>query len=63
VAESFFSALKKERIKRRIYPPRAMATMDVFDGIEMFHHLVRRHGFADDLLPLESERCDALNGS
>ena len=29
VAESFFSALKKERIKRRIYPNRATAARDV----------------------------------
>jgi len=29
VAESFFSALKKERIKRRIYPNRATAATDV----------------------------------
>jgi len=36
VAESFFSVLKKERIKRRIYPTRALAASDVFDYIEMF---------------------------
>ncbi len=36
VAESFFSALKKERIKRRIYRNRATAATDVFDYIEMF---------------------------
>lgn len=38
VAESFFSALKKERIKRRIYPNRATAASDVFDYIEMFYN-------------------------
>lgn len=36
VAESFFSLLKKERIKRRIYPDRATASSDVFDYIERF---------------------------
>ncbi len=36
VAESFFSALKKERIKRRIYPTRQAAASDLFDYIEMF---------------------------
>ncbi|WP_174913909.1 IS3 family transposase, partial [Burkholderia diffusa] len=46
VAESFFSALKKERIKRRIYPNRATAATDVFDYIEMFYNPIRRHGFA-----------------
>jgi len=63
VAESFFSALKKERIKRRIYPTRALATTDVFDYIEMFYNPVRRHGFADDLSPVEFERRYVLNGS
>ena len=35
VAESFFGALKKERIKRRIYPNREAAVSNVFDYIEM----------------------------
>jgi putative transposase len=63
VAESFFSALKKERIKRRIYPTRQAATSDVFDYIEMFYNPVRRHGSAGDLSPVEFERRYALNGS
>lgn len=63
VAESFFSALKKERIKRRIYPDRATATTDVFDYIEMFYNPIRRHGSAGDLLPVDFERRHALNGS
>jgi putative transposase len=63
VAESFFSALKKEPIKRRIYPSRVMATSDVFDYIEMFYNPIRRHGFVGDLLPVEFERRYALNGS
>ncbi|MEY8174910.1 IS3 family transposase [Burkholderia multivorans] len=63
VAESFFSALKKERIKRRIYPSRATATSDVFDYIEMFYNPIRRHGSAGDLSPVEFERRYALNGS
>ncbi|MFA7594562.1 MAG: IS3 family transposase, partial [Thiohalobacteraceae bacterium] len=56
VAESFFSVLKKERIKRRIYPTRAAATSDVFDYIEMFYNPVRRHGSAGDVSPVEFER-------
>ncbi|EON14927.1 transposase catalytic site ISRme11 [Pandoraea sp. SD6-2] len=63
VAESFFSALKKERIKRRIYPTRATATTDVFDYIEMFYNPIRRHGFVGDISPVEFERRYALNGS
>jgi putative transposase len=37
VAESFFSSLKKERIKKRIYKTRDIARSDVFDYIEMFY--------------------------
>jgi putative transposase len=49
VAKSFFSALKKERIKRRIYPTWDEAHFDVFNYIEMFYNPVRRHGSAGDL--------------
>ena len=63
VAESFFSALKKERIKRRIYPSRESARSDVFDYIEMFYNPVRRHGSADGLSPVEFERRYAQSGS
>lgn len=62
VAESFFGALKKERIKRRIYPTREAAASDVFDYIEMFYNPVRRHGSAGDLSPVEYERRYALRG-
>jgi putative transposase len=33
VAESFFSSLKKERIKKRIYKTRELARADIFDYI------------------------------
>lgn len=56
VAESFFSVLKKERIKRRIYPTRATAVSDVFDYIEMFYNPIRRHGSAGGMSPVEFER-------
>ena len=56
VAESFFSVLKKERIKRRIYPNRASAASDVFDYIEMFYNPIRRHGSNQGLSPVEFER-------
>jgi len=36
VAESFFSSLKKERIRKRIYKTRDLAREDVFDYIEAF---------------------------
>ncbi len=63
VAESFFSALKKERIKRRIYPTRAEARSDVFKYIEMFHNSIRRHGSDGNLAPVEFERRYAQSGS
>lgn len=63
VAESFFSALKKERIKRRIYPTRAAAASDVFDYIEMFYNPIRRHGSAGGLSPVEFEKRYALRGN
>jgi putative transposase len=38
VAESFFSSLKKERIRKRIYKTRDLARADVFDYIEAFYN-------------------------
>ncbi len=38
VAESFFSSLKKERIKKRIYKTRDLARADIFDYIEVFYN-------------------------
>ncbi len=43
VAESFFSNLKKERIRRKIYRTRDEARADVFDYIEIFYNRTRRH--------------------
>ncbi|SFN55602.1 putative transposase [Marinobacter pelagius] len=43
VAKSFFSSLKKERIRQRIYKPRHLAKADVFDYIEVFYNRARRH--------------------
>jgi len=54
--------LRKERIKRRIYPARAMAASDVFDYIEMFYNPIRRHGAAGGLSPVEFERRYAQSG-
>jgi transposase-like protein len=62
VAESFFSALKKEWIKRRIYPTRDEARSDVFKYIEMFHNPIRRLGSAGNQAPVGFERRYAQNG-
>lgn len=56
VAESFFSNLKKERIKRHIYATRQDAKSDVFDYIEGFYNRVRRHSHLDQLSPLAFEQ-------
>ena len=56
VAESFFQLLKRERIKRKIYPNREEARSDVFDYIEMFYNPKRRHSHAGGLSPVEYEK-------
>ena len=56
VAESFFSLLKSERIKRRIYKDRETARRDIFDYIEMFYNPIRRHGTNGGLSPMEFEK-------
>jgi putative transposase len=43
VSESFFSSLKKERIKKRIYKNRDLANADITDYIESFYNRSRRH--------------------
>ncbi len=43
MAESFFSSLKKERIRKRVYKTRDMARADVFDYIKVFYNRNRRH--------------------
>lgn len=42
VAESFFSSLKKERGKKRIYKNRKLAIEDVADYIDMFYIFMLR---------------------
>ena len=41
VAESFFSSVKKERIKKRIYKTREMANAEIYDDIAMLYHRTR----------------------
>jgi putative transposase len=56
VAESFFSSLKKERIRKRIYKTRGLAKADVFDYIEGFYNRKRRHSHLGDVSPEAFER-------
>jgi putative transposase len=56
VAESFFSLLKTERIKRRIFKTRNEARAEIFNYIEFFYNPSRRHGNNDGMSPVEFER-------
>jgi putative transposase len=56
VAESFFQLLKRERIRRKTYPDREAARRDVFDYIELFYNPKRRHGYNNQLSPVEFEK-------
>lgn len=51
VAESFFSSLKKERIRKRIYKTRDLARADIFDYIEAFYNRTRRHSHLGGVSP------------
>jgi len=53
--ESFFSSLKTERVNRRRYQTRAEARADVFDYIERFYNLRRRHSTLQYLSPVAFE--------
>jgi putative transposase len=56
VAESFFSSLKKERIRRKIYRTREEARSDIFDYIEVFYNRERRHSYLGQVSPYEFEK-------
>jgi putative transposase len=56
VAESFFSSLKKERVRRKIYPTREDGRADVFDYIELFYNRSRRHSHIGDVSPVAFEQ-------
>jgi putative transposase len=51
VAESFFSSLKKERIRKKIYRTRELAKADIFDYIEVFYNRTRRHSHLGGVSP------------
>lgn len=56
VAESFFSSLKKERIRKRIYKTRELVRADVFDDMEVFYNRTRRHSHLGGVSPEAIER-------
>lgn len=59
VAESFFSSLKKERIRGRTYLTRDEARADIFDYIEVFYNRRRRHSTLGMMSPAEFEQSKA----
>lgn len=59
VAESFFSSLKKERIRKRIYKTRELARADIFDYIEVFYNRARRHSHLGGVSPEAFERASS----
>jgi putative transposase len=59
VAESFFSSLKKERIRKRVYKTRELARADVFDYIEVFYNRTRRHTHLGGISPEAFEQAAA----
>lgn len=56
VAESLFSLLKKDRVKKIIYKTRAEARSEIFDYIECFYNPRRNHGTNGGLSPNDYER-------
>ena len=53
--ESFFSTLKRERVHRRVYRTRDDVRADVFDYIERFYNVRRRHSTLGGISPKEFE--------
>jgi putative transposase len=56
LAESFFATLECELIDRSFFPNHNEARLAVFDYVEAFYNLRRRHSSIDYLSPVEYER-------
>ena len=61
-AESFFSSLKRERVRRRIYATRQEARADLFDYIEVFYNRTRRHSHLGQVSPADFEKASSGHG-
>ena len=53
--ESFFSLLKRERVRGRTYKTRQEAKADIFDYIERFYNRTRSHSYLGYLSPVQYE--------
>jgi putative transposase len=51
--------LKRERIRRQIYPSQQDARANVFNYIEMFYNPKRRYNTSGGVSPVEFEKCQA----
>lgn len=49
--ESFFSSLKKEKIRRHIFRTRQEAKAEIFDYVEVFYNRARRHKHLGNMSP------------
>lgn len=58
--ERFFSSLKTERVRARVYRNRDQARADVFDYIERLYNPRRRHSNIRYLSPMQFERLASL---
>jgi putative transposase len=56
VVESFFAALKRERVNRVRYRSREQARADLFEYIEVFYNRKRRHSYIGNISPDDFER-------
>ncbi len=56
IAESFFSSLKRERIRRHTYQTRDATRQNVFDYIDVLYNPVRKQVRNGLLSPVEFER-------
>ncbi|MCF6193651.1 MAG: IS3 family transposase [Kangiellaceae bacterium] len=54
--ESFFSSLKKEKIRRYIFRTREEAKSNIFDYIEVFYNRARRHQHLGNISPERFEQ-------
>ena len=62
VAESFFSTLKAELVHRNDYVSRAQARASVFEYIEVFYNVRRRHSALGYVSPVQHESTAARRG-
>ena len=55
VAKSFFATFKKRVTQRKIYTIREDAKTEIFNFIELFYSLVKRHSHAGSMSPVKFE--------